>query len=83
MTQFDKDYILGKKSEQDSINDLNKIFNCNLTQDQYEFAHFDFYDNDKNLCIELKTRPNTKYIDGKFSMIILYGNAQMNIFTGK
>ena len=43
MTQFDKDYKLGKQSEKDSLKDLEKIFQCKLNHDPFEFAHFDFF----------------------------------------
>jgi hypothetical protein len=63
-TQFEKDYKLGKESEVQSHPDLNKIFNCNLTHDPQEYAHFDFFND--NILVELKTRPRTFFKDGQF-----------------
>lgn len=58
MTQFDKDYKLGKQSEKDSLKDLEEIFQCKLNHDPFEFAHFDFFNDD--IMVELKTRPDIK-----------------------
>tara|TARA_R110000796_G_C14507108_1_gene429506 strand:- start:563 stop:1057 length:495 start_codon:yes stop_codon:yes gene_type:complete len=57
MTQFDKDYIVGKQSEQESLPILNQIFETDLFHDEDDFAHFDFFNN--NFMVELKTRFNT------------------------
>ena len=59
MRQFDLDYIVGKKSEEDSHLDLNRIFKTELIHDKEQFAHFDF--SDGNIFVELKTRQNTKF----------------------
>lgn len=64
MTQFDKDYKLGKESEKDSHPDLEKIFKCKLIHDPHEYAHFDFFND--NILVELKTRPRTFFKDNKF-----------------
>ena len=64
MTRFNSDLALGKQSEIDSHKDLQAIFGCKLIHDEYEFAHFDFFND--NIFVELKTRPNTEYINGKF-----------------
>ncbi len=71
MSRFDKQYKLGKQSEIDSLQDLNKLFKTTLKINEDEFAHFDYY-NDK-IEVELKTRPNTKYIDGKIKHTTLKG----------
>jgi len=63
MTQFDKDYEMGKQSEKDSLKDLETIFGCKLTHDPEVFAHFDYFNDD--ILVELKTRPNTEWIDGQ------------------
>ena len=59
--KFDKDYELGKKSEEDSLNDLSNFFNTGLIHDDDKFTHFDFFSEDKKLFVELKTRENTTY----------------------
>ena len=59
--RFDTDYIRGKKSEEESLNDLNKIFKTNLIHDDNNFSHFDFYSEDGKTFVELKTRDNTEY----------------------
>lgn len=61
MTQFDIDYEIGKKSEEESHPDLNKIFKTDLIHDSEQFAHFDFFSADHKLFVELKTRNNTKF----------------------
>ncbi len=61
---FKQNYIQGKLSEEESIDTLSKLFNCNLKQPEDIFSHFDFYDD--NIFIELKTRKDINYIDGKF-----------------
>lgn len=61
MPRFNKDYELGKKSEIDSLPDLNKFFDTELIHDEDKFAHFDFYSKDEKIFVELKTRENTKY----------------------
>lgn len=66
MTQFDIDYKRGKQSEVQSKPDLEKIFNITLTHDTDEFAHFDYFNKLKFMMIELKTRDNTEFRDGKF-----------------
>jgi len=71
MSRFDSQYKLGKQSEIDSLQDLNKLFKTTLKMNEDEFAHFDYY-NDK-IEVELKTRPNTKYIDGKLKHTTLKG----------
>ncbi len=59
MTQFDKDYKLGKLSEARSLPQLNEIFKTQLIHDPETFAHFDFYNED--IMVELKTRPSTEW----------------------
>jgi hypothetical protein len=65
MTQFDIDYAKGKQSEEESLNDLNKIFKTNLIHDDDKFTHFDFYSEDRKTFVELKTRENTEYDEEK------------------
>lgn len=72
MTQFDIDYQRGKQSELQSKPDLDKIFNCTLTHDPEEFAHFDFFTD--NIFVELKTRDNTEFKNGKFFHTTRKGN---------
>lgn len=59
MSQFKKDYELGKLSEEISLPDLNKIFKTELIHDPATFAHFDYYN--ENIMVELKTRPSTEW----------------------
>jgi len=59
--KFDKDYELGKKSEEDSLNDLSNFFNTRLIHDDDKFTHFDFFSEDEKIFVELKTRENTTY----------------------
>ena len=59
MSQFKKDYELGKLSEARSLPDLNEIFKTQLIHDPETFAHFDFYNDD--IMVELKTRPSTEW----------------------
>lgn len=61
---FNQNYIEGKLSEENSIDTLSKLFNCNLKQPDDIFSHFDFYDD--NIFVELKTRKDIKYNNGKF-----------------
>ncbi len=55
--QFRNQYSQGKKSELESLDDLNKIFHTNLDISKDKFAHFDFYS--EHVGVELKTRKNT------------------------
>ena len=59
--KFDKDYELGKKSEEDSLNDLSNFFKTKLIHDDDKFTHFDFFSEDEKIFVELKTRENTTY----------------------
>ncbi len=61
---FNQNYIQGKLSEEESIDKLSILFNCELKQQEDIFSHFDFYSD--NIFVELKTRKDIKYIDGKF-----------------
>jgi len=61
---FKQNYIEGKLSEEESIDKLSILFNCQLKQQEDIFSHFDFYSD--NIFVELKTRKDIKYIDGKF-----------------
>lgn len=64
---FNEDYKHGKQSEELSFPDLKNIFKCeDLQHDPKQFAHFDFFDLNKNIMIELKTRDDIKVIDGIF-----------------
>ena len=62
MKQFNIDYKLGKQSEAESLDDLNKIFNTKLIHDPEIFSHFDFHNDD--IMVELKTRPDTYFENG-------------------
>jgi len=59
--KFDTDYAKGKKSEEDSLNDLSNFFNTRLIHDDDKFTHFDFFSEDEKIFVELKTRENTTY----------------------
>ena len=59
--KFDKDYEIGKKSEEDSLNDLSNFFNTRLIHDDDKFTHFDFFSENEKIFVELKTRENTTY----------------------
>jgi len=59
--KFDTDYAKGKKSEDDSLNDLSKFFKTELIHDDNQFTHFDFFSKDQKTFVELKTRENTTY----------------------
>lgn len=61
---FIDNYIEGKRSETESIEELSKLFNTQLKQQDNVYSHFDF--NNDNIFVELKTRKDIKYIDGKF-----------------
>jgi len=61
---FNQNYIQGKLSEEESIDRLSILFNCELKQQEDIFSHFDFYSD--NIFVELKTRKDIKFIDGKF-----------------
>jgi hypothetical protein len=61
---FIENYLEGKQSEEESLEQLSKLFNCDLKQQEDIFSHFDFYSD--NIFVELKTRKDIKYIDGKF-----------------
>jgi hypothetical protein len=67
--QFKEQYKIGKQSEIDSHKDLEQIFGIELTHDPFELAHFDFFNKDKKIAIELKTRPNTTFNNGIFDHI--------------
>ena len=61
---FNRDYGIGKKSEEKSLPDIKRIFYKDLELDENPFSHFD-YISDK-IKVELKTRDDIKFIDGKF-----------------
>ncbi len=61
---FQRNYLEGKKSETESIDQLSILFDKPLKQSEDIFSHFDYYDD--NIFVELKTRKNIKYIDDKF-----------------
>lgn len=61
---FIQNYLEGKQSEEESLEQLSKLFCCDLKQQEDIFSHFDFYSD--NIFVELKTRKDIKYIDGKF-----------------
>jgi len=63
MNRFQADYDFGKESEIISLPDLQKIFKTDLVNDPETYAHFDFHKD--NILVELKTRPNTEWIDGR------------------
>ena len=65
MSQFKRDYALGKQSEIDSLPDFKNIFTSDLNYDPYEYAHFDYY-SDTHM-IELKTRPRVEVVDDVFN----------------
>ena len=61
---FERDYEIGKTSEEKSLPDIKRIFYKDLEIDDYQFASFD-YISDK-IKVELKTRDDIKFVDGKF-----------------
>lgn len=56
---FIENYLEGKQSEENSIDDLSRLFKCELKQQDDVFSHFDFYAD--NIFVELKTRKDIKY----------------------
>jgi hypothetical protein len=61
---FNRDYGIGKTSEEKSLPDIKQIFYKDLELDENQFSHFD-YISDK-IKVELKTRDDIKFVDGKF-----------------
>ena len=61
---FKRDYGIGKTSEEKSLPDIKEIFYKDLELDENQFAPFD-YISDK-IKVELKTRDDIKFVDGKF-----------------
>ena len=75
MKQFNKDYALGKKSELDSLKDIEQILDTKLTQSQNQFDHFDY--ESEYIFVELKTRPNIVFKDDKFYCTSRNGNTSL------
>lgn len=57
---FDVDFDYGMISEKKNINILSEYFKMKLIKDPYRYAKFDFYNEDKSIMFELKSRRNNK-----------------------
>lgn len=62
--EFNRDYEIGKTSEEKSLPDIKEIFYKDLELDENQFAPFDYISN--KIKVELKTRDDIKFVDGKF-----------------
>lgn len=50
------DRAFGLQSEIDRHTQLESLVGCGLIKDEYRFAPFDFYNSDRTIYVELKTR---------------------------